>query len=95
MVGENKPKGDIQLPLDRRPWQGHPSRRIGVGSGEALMAWMIEGSPQDVVEVPEGTPGSIPGPAPRLVPEYMAWLSSSLATYEALAKIVVRHRAEK
>jgi hypothetical protein len=25
----------------------------------------------------------------------MAWLSSSLATYEALAKKVVRHRAEK
>ena len=35
----------------------------------------------------------LPGRAP--VTEYAAWLSSSLSSYEALAKALIKHRAEK
>jgi hypothetical protein len=59
------------------------------------MAWIIDGSPQTVMEVPEGTPGSTPGPAPAAMPAYTEWLAASLSSYEALAKRLVSHRAEK
>ena len=42
------------------------------------------------MQAPEGTPGSTPGPV-----DYTAWLRSSISSYEALAKILVGHRAEK
>ncbi len=59
------------------------------------MAWIIAGSPQEPIEVPEGTPESIPGAPPKIVPEYTAWLSETISKYEALAKSLISHRAEK
>lgn len=59
------------------------------------MAWMLEGSPEELTEVPNDTPGSTPGPAPELFPHYAKWLASSLSRYEELARAMVKHRAEK
>ena len=59
------------------------------------MAWMMMGSPPAPTEVPEGTPGSTPGAPPGVVPEYTAWLKSSMSSYEVLAKSLVQQRAEK
>jgi hypothetical protein len=59
------------------------------------MEWIMSGSPETPMKLPEGTPDSMPGPIPRLVPDYAAWLRSSISGYEALAKTLVGHRAEK
>jgi hypothetical protein len=53
--------------------------------------WLTGGADGDT----EGTPDSTPKPLPGLVPDYTAWLRSSISSYEALAKALLGHRAER
>ena len=59
----------------------------------ATMPWTWGISPDEPIEVDEGTAGSLPGPVPTT--EYATWLAASLANYERLARHLIKHRAEK
>jgi len=55
----------------------------------------MSGLPEAPRKVPKRPPDSTPQRSPGPVPEYTAWLRSSISSYEALAKTIVGHRAEK